>query len=484
MAREEGRRPRSPYSVDRPNAVLKTTLQRLSACMGWDSDCFFDNRGNPTGWGLDDLPDQGDVRDFFVEYLRRQLMSKFDDGKSSSNKKKTALLKFHEAEERCRITNERLRRRDVQVLPFTSGHAILHRMSVKIAALLGDFDWNEAESGAGFGPGSTTSLRWDDATLLRKWSGKPDCIRKMRPLVGALCARYPGRVRLSGISKPRYVVGNRITTVPKNYKTDRTIAIEPDLGMYFQKGIGKMIRRRLKKRGIDLDDQARNQSLARRGSVDGLLSTIDLSMASDTIAYALVEAVLPPDWFAALEIVRSHYGVLPCGTIHRFHKFSSMGNGYTFELESLIFWAICSSVLEVIESRDRTVGVYGDDLIVPTQSVPAVLAVLEWLGFLPNQKKTHYTGRFRESCGGHYLRGVDVTPFFIRQTLSDVSEVFLLHNNISRWCSRVLPGWRWTGPDGNIPDLVMDWLKLQVASHERVLIPEGVGDVGDRKSVV
>ena len=49
--------------------------------------------------------------------------------------------------------------------------------------------------------------------------------------------------------------GNRITTVPKNGLTDRSIAIEPTMNLYLQLGVDGFIRKRLKRWGIDLDDQ-------------------------------------------------------------------------------------------------------------------------------------------------------------------------------------------------------------------------------------
>ena len=42
---------------------------------------------------------------------------------------------------------------------------------------------------------------------------------------------------------PEVVAGNKIVTVPKNYKTERTIAIEPLLNSVLQKGIGAVIRK-------------------------------------------------------------------------------------------------------------------------------------------------------------------------------------------------------------------------------------------------
>jgi hypothetical protein len=172
----------------------------------------------------------------------------------------------------------------------------------------------------------------------------------------------------------KLVKGNSIITVPKNYKTDRTIAKEPCMNIYIQKGIGRCIRKRLKRVGIDLDDQKRNQEGARIGSLDGSLATIDLSMASDTVALELVSFLLPNDWWWALEQCRSPVGVLPSGELVAYQKISSMGNGFTFELESLLFWAICQQVAcSNINETDCRILVYGDDIVVPTDQATGPL---------------------------------------------------------------------------------------------------------------
>jgi hypothetical protein len=78
-------------------------------------------------------------------------------------------------------------------------------------------------------------------------------------------------------------------------------------------------------------------------------------------------------------------------------KFSSMGNGYTFELESTIF-AGCVFAC-VPPSRWDDCSVYGDDLIVPQKYADRLVDCLETFGFKVNHKKSCLAGRFFESCG-------------------------------------------------------------------------------------
>jgi hypothetical protein len=324
-------------------------------------------------------------------------------------------------------------------------YEVFHLARGKIANLLGKFDWDEAERCFGFGPGATTRLSRRKADRYYKFGPKPDTTLHNLALSRLIVSRVnPWVHHLSGARFPasptndcfNVVQGNKVTTVPKSSKTDRPIAIEPDMNSYVQKGIGACIRRRLKRCGVDLDDQTLNQRLAREGSLDNSLATIDLSSASDTVSRRLVELLLPEDWFHAMNISRSHFGTLPSGEIIRYQKFSSMGNGFTFELESLIFWALAQSVLSYLETKDHRLGIYGDDLIVPSECASLLLNVLKVCGFTPNEKKTFVDGPFRESCGKHYFNGIDVTPFYLRKQLDEPQPMFVAVNNHRRWLAR------------------------------------------------
>lgn len=152
--------------------------------------------------------------------------------------------------------------------------------------------------------------------------------------------------------------------------------------------------------------------MATEGSISGKFSTIDLSMASDTLAFNVVRWLLPHVWVRYLTTFRSSHYVFseePDASPTEYHKFSSMGNGYTFALETLIFAAACYGV------NAKEFMVYGDDLVVRTEDFKAVSRCLRWLGFKVNSEKSFNKGSFRESCGVNAFKGVDVTPFYIRQ---------------------------------------------------------------------
>jgi hypothetical protein len=143
--------------------------------------------------------------------------------------------------------------------------------------------------------------------------------------------------------------------------------------------------------------------------------------------------LLPEDWYLALKQARSPVGTLPDGTVIQYQKVSSMGNGFTFELESLLFWALASSVLSLLCTSKPLLAVYGDDIIVPSSVAHTLLWILRFVGFTPNASKTFIRGPFRESCGKHYFRGVDVTPFYVRKDIASPDRLIWAANSIRTW---------------------------------------------------
>jgi hypothetical protein len=267
---------------------------------------------------------------------------------------------------------------------------------------------------------------------------------------------------------------NKVITVPKNYKTDRVIAVEPDMNMYIQKGLAACIRRRLRKVGIDIRSQSLNQDLALYASKTGAMATIDMSMASDTVSLELVRLLLPPEWLTAFEQCRTAEGVLPCGSRVLYRKFSSMGNGYTFELETMLFWSLASAVCSAYGVSERLIAVYGDDVVVPSSVAQPLIALLGYCGFSTNESKTFIDGPFRESCGKHYISGFDVTPFYVRKQPTSLLDLFLLHNQLYRWCVRNQWNVEW---DRDEMRSLLLWLRGSAPkSWRKPRIPDGMGD--------
>lgn len=437
------------------------------------------NLGHIQPFGVDVDPSKfTNPQAFGLAYLQAEIFSKLDDGKPSQAKEDLTWSRFHAAEEMCRLTNLRLKHaRGAGLNPRLYAWRAIMLAQQKMHALLGEFSWDDASTYFNWGPGASTRLPRRRSDAVYKYSGRPDSTIGNVVLANACIMRSPlwqeGLEFEEGAGYCNIVPGNRIVTVPKNYKTDRTIAIEPCMNMYVQKGIGGLMRRKLRRVGVDLDDQSRNQRMALIGSLAGTLATIDMSMASDTVSYEIVRLLLPPDWFEALEQSRSMFGILPSGERLRYQKFSSMGNGYTFELESAIFYCLASAVATLQRVDGSRICVYGDDVIVPTQMAHEFLEVISFCGFKPNEKKTFLDGPFRESCGKHFFSGYEVTPFYVKKPPKTLSDLFKLHNQFYRWCSRM----SWMDLDGPFYRSLRDGLRhLAPVPWRRPRLPDGFGD--------
>lgn len=430
---------------------LEEFIPRLFHCI--DADGAF------TGPGEVELTRMGyrpAAERFAVTLLAEHIVSKYDDGKATSEKRRRAVDRFELAEFQCARVNQMLEPTAAGQIPwwmeedadvpedYATLALVLRRAKQHISRVLGAFPgWDNVNRVSNFGPGATTRLKRSSGHHANKWApGAHVTSSASSPLAAAL-ENIPGFVHYALLGpRPAYQVvdGNKLDWVPKNYKTDRTIATEPDWNMYLQKGIGKLIRRKLKRVGVDLDDQERNQLLAFIGSFTGQLATIDLSMASDCVAYRLSEYLLRPDWFEAIDSVRSRVGFFSdengIDTAVIYEKLSSMGNGYTFEVETLIFWGICRAVSDLTGNSDHRLAVYGDDIVVPTGIADEVCRILGQVGFTPNREKTFLDGPYRESCGAHWFEGDDVTPFYVREPVQDLDRLYLLHNNVARWFAR------------------------------------------------
>ena len=253
------------------------------------------------------------------------------------------------------------------------------------------------------------------------------------------------------------VEGNRLSFVPKTSEISRTICTEPNLNMLFQKGIGAFLEHQLLRRWkISMSfQQGWNRRLARIGSEDGSFGTIDLSSASDSMSLSLLRELLPPYVYRWLEHTRSPYVTLPGGDKVELHMVSSMGNAFTFPLQTILFASIVVAsyrVMGILRQRSfhldqrfevpppcsstrANFGVFGDDIIVRKDSYEFIVRALELFGFRVNVDKSFNTGHFRESCGGDYFRGFDIRGVYMKH-LSTSADVYSIINRLVRWSSR------------------------------------------------
>lgn len=360
--------------------------------------------------------------DFFRDYQAAKLLSKWDGLQTGRNLELEAWKKFQAAEEQCREANRRIR---TQIPSGRVGEIISLARKI-ICDTLGEATpalLERVATDGGWGKGVTSSNKGPWQSAFNKMGSQWESTPAIRPLMEAFLRESPS-LNHAFPQGGQSVRGNSVSFVPKDAKAHRSIAVEPSFNAYLQRGVGLALRRRLKHRlGVDLQHgQETNAELARVGSIDGSCATLDLSSASDTIAKATVELLLPSDWVSLLGILRSeHYSYK--NQLHRYEKWSSMGNGYTFELETLLFAAITKAAC-IVEKSTTPWAVYGDDIICPTQCTELIVQTLEWLGFALNQDKSYPTGPFRESCGKDYFLGHLVRPFFLRKIGTQTLYVF------------------------------------------------------------
>lgn len=380
-----------------------------------------------------------DAETFFKDYACVNLLRKYEGLETGIDTRSVALQAFDKAEEQCLRMNREL-------WSFThTGHVgqveprIILKVQKLIAKVWGNPTFNEMFRHCGWGPGATATLKGARATTEGKMSELPMSVTPTAlPYLRQVMKddlSWCGHLLKCPVEGPVCLMPmcydqtdhSRLLTVPKDAKTDRVIAAEPTGNIFLQKGVGGYLRRRLRRYGINLEDQTRNQALAATAG-ELKLATLDLSAASDTISIGLCKALLPPSMFKVLDDLRSPAFALD-GKIVRFHKISSMGNGFTFELETLLFWAAAKAVQE-FEECSGPIGVYGDDIIVPQPIVREVISVLQGFGFSINESKSFVDGRFFESCGGHYFDGVDVTPYYQKHDMDNDLEICRFHNRI------------------------------------------------------
>lgn len=331
-----------------------------------------------------------------------------------------------------------------------------------------------------FGPGATVSDSSLQTTVCHKMSSTPtftpNAVFHLVPWTGT---KWAVAYALNSEKLPCMVRGNTYFTAPKDSTARRPCGKEPSINGFYQLGLGRVMRERLKRQGIDLDNgQSVHRQVACIASLRGSdgSGTLDLTSASDCEAYALVRLALPPKWFDVLDQLRSPMTEVN-GKWFRLEKFSSMGNGFTFELETVLFTAIAMTVMNKGKPCERVpceLTVYGDDIICPSSEFENIVSALKYFGFTPNLSKSFNDGYFRESCGGDFFNGVAVRPYFMKELLHEPQQIISAANGIRRMALQ----------NGHPPDLWHDlrrtWFKLLdllPVSIRSCRGPEGLGDL-------
>lgn len=419
-------------------------------------------------WGpqsINPVEFDNDINVFRYRYQMASLLKKFIflDG-SDELRRTSALKKFIKAEISCNFYNKRGYKELFESDKIRT-KAIITYAKEWIQEVIGNElpDGSKLTLRSRHGPGASSNTSNGNTSQYFKYSEWPydvtigcrehaiSIISNDKRWLGALEEDYRKRYDVSPtliLNRETFwnnvlniIPGNKIAFVPKSYETFRTIAIEPTMNLFLQLGVDGFIRKRLKRWLIDLDDQSRNQRLARDGSRHfALLSafcTLDLSMASDTIALRLLRELLPVSWYHYLYSLRSPSGTVTIGKETRtikYEKISSMGNGYTFAIESLVFAALCHAVIKynVGKFKPSLVAVYGDDIIVPRTYATEVIEILQKAGFALNLEKSFIEGPFRESCGADWFNGKPVRPVYLTRMPADIKDLFNDRNRLTR----------------------------------------------------
>jgi hypothetical protein len=260
----------------------------------------------------------------------------------------------------------------------------------------------------------------------------------------------------------------KVLFVPKDSRGPRVISKEPlhllRAQMSYFDFLSKTLQQETAGR-VNFTDQEVNKRLAQEASIDGSRATIDLKEASDSVLYTLVNRVFrnSPGVRYFIANTRSTHAELPSGKTVLLNKLAGMGSGLTFPTMALIIHlSVCTHVSRVLQipycSVSKEVYVYGDDLIVPSLWYTLSREALGFSQLCVNEDKSFATGNFRESCGGDYYGGREVTPVRLKLTSADLPTPDRLKNRSSR---------RWSARLG-------DAGALQLERHCRELVTRGM----------
>jgi len=251
----------------------------------------------------------------------------------------------------------------------------------------------------------------------------------------------------------------RLEFVDKDMRNARSICMEPPTLQYSQQGVRLYYELFLTqcpfRKYIDIYNQQLSQDAAVFGSdIPNSVDTIDLSSASDSVAWEMVKTIFPSQVLKHLAATRSTTVLTPYQSDPiKVLKFAPMGSALCFPVQSTIYAAV-SLLAAVIfdlglgladitvkplcdyeaamerlfyEEYSITSGklqpfrIYGDDIACDSRVTSITIDLLRQLGFVVNEEKS-FVGyqACRESCGIYAFNGADVTP--IRYKVKPVAE--------------------------------------------------------------
>lgn len=394
-------------------------------------------------------------------------------------------------EKRCARLNRKFdilvelyRAGDFDRLKGTGFYNELTRFRSAIRYVLGDEPpLDDIAESAYYGPGSSTDVKGREVHYVRKLEGE-ECVAGslelacrmlshdkavwahigMDPNYSHLPEARQGFERvMREILAKKVVDADHLMFVHKNIAVKRSICAQPSVSGALQLGFHVIIARLLKERcGIDLGNQGWNQALARKGSAHWRSSdpvcTLDKKDASALLCRNLVTHSLPAPWSKALMRTRTRGYLTPPemgGEVLPYEMYGGMGNGTTFCIQTLVFWAGTyatsgASSPEVYASTGEF-AVYGDDVALRKSHAVQYMRFMRFLGFRFNAKKTFLDGPFRESCGADFYDGEPVRPATVDSESGILSDLELIgiHNTLADGpyalkgaCARIRALWK------------------------------------------
>lgn len=371
-----------------------------------------------------------DAGDFADDYLCTGLLQKSTNLPLGRDLERNAWEQFLAAETVNRQTNDRLDATD-----YCDHPEWWHRFVKRVDRIMGPMNAEvigEIQLLCKHGPGTVAGVS-GEMVASKKYDCSPTISTELLPFAESLLPMAWFDYASSGKGFIPVDYGT-FFTVPKSAKARRGCLYGPNVNQWLTMGIGRYLKKRLRKFGVNLSDQGRNQGLA-KWARRWQLATIDLSQASNLLAKKVPQFACDYGWFRLMDLARDSNVKGPDKAIRPLEMFCAMGNGFTFPLETILFLA----VVQAIVPRDlwTVCTAYGDDIIVPQEYAAEVITALEYLGFSVNTRKSFLAGRFYESCGTDWFDDQNVRPFFLRKDpKSQIPYEVLAANQLRLWTAK------------------------------------------------
>jgi hypothetical protein len=407
-------------------------------------------------------------RYFAIASLLPGLVKKFigvtcnTDALTEQERSDAAEQEFLASNERCRVFNETF---DPSTLNGFIA-SVLGEVSVMLYNVFSDsassFCFKNIAHFLRVGPGASSDIRGRFGTFWKLMQGNISFSSVLVYQVYRACTHVSPLTHVAERTR-REMYGRhdflnslaQFLSVPKTNEKNRGICKQPSGNMVLQLATHEILVRTLR-RWFDCDlenQQELNRNLAMLGSLEKFSMTtrtwewctLDLSEASN-FPSIIVKFLFPVQVVQWLALIRSTYIRVGKNTYEK-HMLSTMGNGFTFSLMTLLLSAIVKVLYSFADlpeydtfsnphslgnkgEKIKTWAVYGDDIIVDRRVYGPLIKVLSSLGFIVNDKKSFSQGPFRESCGGDYYHGYDVRPVFC-QDLTTQANIFSLINRLN-----------------------------------------------------